>query len=276
MKGVNVPTSVPTYDCHSHIFRRGLPLAPVRRYAPDYDATAEDYLAQLDANGIGHGVLVQPSFLGTDNSYMVDALNRYPQRLRGIAVVDPAIAEEELSALHESNVVGIRLNLAGLPLPDLRSAAWRRLLAWLAAHHWQVELHREVRDLPQLLDPLLDGGVDVVLDHFGRPDPALRDGDPAYQLLLKRGATGRLWVKVSGVYRLDPGHDGQPLATHLYPLLRDALGADHLVWGSDWPHTQNEKSVGFAATLAQLAATVPDPQERARVLSNAGRLFRFV
>ncbi len=264
-----------TYDTHSHIFRRGLPLAAIRRYAPSYDATGEDYLAQLAANGISRGILVQPSFLGVDNSYMVDALTNYPDQLRGIAVVDPTISEEDLATLDGQGVVGIRLNLAGLPLPELTSRTWQRLLAWLAAHHWQVEVHREVKDLPKLLDPLLESGVHVVLDHFGRPDPATGADDPAYQHLLSCGKTGRLWVKVSGVYRLNPGHDGQALATQLYPVLRDALGLDHLIWGSDWPHTQNESSMSFATALDQLSATIPDETERQRVLSNAARLFHF-
>jgi len=37
-------------DCHAHVFKRGLKLADVRRYAPDYDATPQDYLRVLDEN----------------------------------------------------------------------------------------------------------------------------------------------------------------------------------------------------------------------------------
>src|SRR3954454_702721 len=33
----------PAIDTHAHIFKRGLKLADVRRYAPDYDATLTDY-----------------------------------------------------------------------------------------------------------------------------------------------------------------------------------------------------------------------------------------
>ena len=86
-------------DSHAHVFLRGLQLAPNRRYAPDYDAPLERYLAELDANGVTHGVLVQPSFLGTDNSYLVECLGRAGGRLRGVAVVDPATAPEALDAL---------------------------------------------------------------------------------------------------------------------------------------------------------------------------------
>jgi predicted TIM-barrel fold metal-dependent hydrolase len=43
----------------------------------------------LDRYGMSHGVLIQPSFLGTDNAYMVQGLRTAPERLRGIAVVSP-------------------------------------------------------------------------------------------------------------------------------------------------------------------------------------------
>src|ERR1700741_2321797 len=78
---VTAPQTV--IDTHSHVFHRGLKLASGRRYAPDYDAPLSLYLAQLDQNGTTNGVLVQPSFLGTDNSYIVDCLGQTNGRLRG-------------------------------------------------------------------------------------------------------------------------------------------------------------------------------------------------
>ena len=65
-------------------------------------------------------MLVQPSFLGTDNSYLVAALKEQPQRLRGVVVVDPMIAQSELDDLSTAGVVGVRLNLIGVDLPDLK------------------------------------------------------------------------------------------------------------------------------------------------------------
>ena len=121
-------TSLPTIDTHAHVFHRGLKLAPGRRYAPDYDAPLALYLEQLDRNGMSNGVLVQPSFLGTDNSYLVESLKTAGGRLRGIAVVDPSVTADELRALDRAGVVGIRLNLVGQPLPDLAAGEWKALL----------------------------------------------------------------------------------------------------------------------------------------------------
>jgi hypothetical protein len=100
-------------DSHAHVFHRDLPMPDKRRAPAGYDAPPEDYLRVLAANGMTHGVLVQPSFLGADNSYLVASLRRYPDRLRGIAVVDPSIGSEQLQALQDAGVVGIRLNLIG-------------------------------------------------------------------------------------------------------------------------------------------------------------------
>lgn len=60
----------------------------MRRYTPAYDAPADRYLEILDSYDIELGVLVQPSFLGTDNSFLLDALAEHPGRLRAVVVVD--------------------------------------------------------------------------------------------------------------------------------------------------------------------------------------------
>ena len=190
-------------DTHIHVFVRGLPLAPVRRYVPDYDATYEDYQEPMRASGVTHAVIVQPS-------YMCGVLRQHRQSLRGIAVVDPAISEAELAALAADGVVGLRLNLDGLPLPQFDQGPWPDLLAWLRAHHWQVEIHREARDLPELIEPLLAAGVNVVVDHFGRPDDDLGADDPGFQALLRFGASRRVWAQLSGAYR--NGSEGRGFA----------------------------------------------------------------
>ena len=260
-------------DTHAHVFHRGLRLADARRYAPAYDAPLELYLQQLDHNGMTHGVLVQPSFLGTDNSYLVDSIRAANGRLRGIAVIDPAISADELSMLDKAGVVGIRLNLVGKPLPDLRTREWAALLAEVRRLNWQVEVQRNAGDLAVLVPPLLDSGVQVVLDHFALPDPRLGVFDPGFAALLELAASKNLWIKISGVYRNGP--DGEAFAKQAYPMLRQCFGLDRLLWGSDWPHTQFESRQSYAGSRAFLDELVPDAAERAAILASPKALFRF-
>lgn len=263
-------------DTHSHIFLRSLHLAQVHRYVPDYDAPLSEYIRQLDTHGSTSGVLIQPSFLGTDNGYLVAALKQYPKRLRGIVVIEPTFPEDELRKLDESGVVGIRLNLIGESIPDFQSTEWQLFLARLKALNWQVEVQREARDLPLLVGPLLKAGVNVVVDHFGRPDPKLGTNDPGFQYLLSAAATNRLWIKLSGAYRNGANGRGEEIAQEAIPLLLSSFGAKRLLWGSDWPHTQFEKVASYASARADLDRWIPDPAVRGIILNETPReLFRI-
>lgn len=265
--------ALPVIDTHAHVFHRGLKLAPGRRYAPDYDAPLSLYLEQLDRNGITNGVLVQPSFLGTDNSYLVDCLKQTGGRLRGIAVVDPAVATDELRGLDRAGVVGIRLNLVGQPLPDLTAAEWKTLLASVKAMGWQVEIQRNASDLAVLVPQLLDHGVTIVLDHYALPDPKLGVADPGFQSVLKFGVTRNVWIKISAPYR--NGTAGESFAKEAYPLLRNAYGLDRMLWGSDWPHTQFEAVQTYAKNRQFLDTLIVNERDRAQVLASPRPLFRF-
>jgi len=272
------PLPISGIDAHAHVFERGLGLASVRRYAPDYDATLADYLERLQENGLSHGVLVQPSFLGTDNSYLLAALQQAPERLRGVVVVERDIAFSELARMAVLGVAGVRLNLMGQPLPDFADASWQVFFGHLRRLDWHVEVHRELEDLPALVQPLLALGCKVVVDHFGRPDARLGVEQAAFARLLELGESGRLWIKVSGIYRLG----GTPMenlhfAEKALSLMLQTLGPDRLLWGSDWPHTQHEQEVKFSSELDRLRRLACAAPLRQHLLCNtAAELFGFV
>lgn len=263
-------------DCHAHVFLRDLPMPDRRRAPSGYDAAPETYLKVLDAHAMTHGVLVQPSFLGADNSYLVQALQRHPGRLRGIAVVAPGIAGHELDVLQHAGVVGIRLNLIGLPAPDFAAPAWQALLRDIRQRGWQVEVHQLAALLPAVVDPLLRANVNVVVDHFGRPDPALGVDDPGFRYLLSLAPTRQVWVKLSAAYRNGLHGRGEDIARAAVPLLRRHFGAERLVWGSDWPHTLFEDAGRYGRQLRLLDEWLPDAGERQAVLRDTpARLFSF-
>jgi predicted TIM-barrel fold metal-dependent hydrolase len=270
------PPRTVSVDTHAHVFTRSLTLAGERRYAPDYDASIADYLAMLDRNGMSRGVLIQPSFLGTDNSYMVSALRQEPKRLRGIAVLAPEAEAATLRDLAEAGVVGLRLNLIGRPDPAFGTPVWQTHLARVKDLGWQIEVQAEARRLAGLLPPLIEAGVPVVVDHFGRLDPALGPDDPGFAQLLGFGAGGRVWVKLSGAYRNGSGAAGQRTAREAAERLRGAFGPQRLLWGSDWPHTQFETTASPAEARRDLDAWVPDAAERRIILADTPtQLFRF-
>ncbi|MFH6598263.1 amidohydrolase [Ectopseudomonas khazarica] len=270
-----MPNAVITgIDTHAHIFRRDLPMVAGRRYSPDYDATVEQYLAHLDACGLSHGVLIQPSFLGTDNHYMVAALQCFPERLRGVAVVDAQISDGELDDLAAAGVVGIRLNLIGKLLEDYTGPAWSGLFRRLARRGWQVEIQRGFADLALVVPAILESGVTVVIDHFGLPAASVQLDDPQHAPFFDLLGQAPVWIKLSAAYR---SQSDLARARAIEARLREACGGvGRFLWGSDWPNTQFESQTRYDEQFALLEALLPDPEERRRVLvDNPATLFGF-
>ena len=176
-------------DSHAHVFKPGLKLAAVRRYAPDYEASKDEFIRNFESKGLTAGLLIQPSFLGTDNSFMIEAIDAHPTKLYGVAVVEPTITIEELKELNSHNIVGIRLNLYGIEAPDLLSDEYQKLLGYLKQLDWHVELHTDAINLKNFIEPILKTGVKVVVDHWGKPTAVNPLEDEGFNYLLSKGET---------------------------------------------------------------------------------------
>ncbi|MBE2169889.1 MULTISPECIES: amidohydrolase family protein [unclassified Cobetia] len=268
-------TSCRGVDCHAHVFLHDLPMVEGRRYCPEYDATVDAYLAQLDSQGLSHGLLVQPSFLGTDNRFLLQALAASPERLKGVVVVDSAISMPELDRMEAEGVVGIRLNLIGATPADYLGEEWLSLYRELARRRWHVEIQRSVADLADFLPSLIETGVTLVIDHFGLPkEGELTPGLPDHQRFLTLVSSPQLWVKVSAPYR-----SGATLeqSRRSLAVLRQAMGNDQrLIWGSDWPHTRFEHVADHAAQTRRMRELLLSPELIEQVMiHNPRRLLQL-
>ena len=265
------PIAVLAVDAHAHVLKRDLPLVAHRHSAPKRDASVEEYVALLDENGVSHGLLTAPSFYGSDNSLLTASLRKFPRRLRGTAIVDPAITDEALAALDAAGVVGMRLNWFRRDvLPDLAAADYRRLLERIGALEWHVEIYLEGAKLAAVLPTLRAAGVRIVVDHFGSPDPARGVRCPGFQAVLEGVRAGDTWVKLSAPYRLG-GADPQ---TYVDALL--AAGRQQLVWATDWPFVGFEDVITYRQCVQWLHAWIPDADTRRIIVADSpARLFGF-
>jgi predicted TIM-barrel fold metal-dependent hydrolase len=230
-------TDASAVDTHFHVFQAGVAL-PGARYVPSYDATLAMWQAQSRAAGVGRGVLVQTSFMGSDNQLLLQTLQAHRNTLRGVAVVQPEMPVAELQRLQDAGVRGIRLNLAGRSHEAGPWAGAHLLWDALAMLGWHVELHTDVGALPQVL-AWLPAHLPVVLDHMGKPDQASAH-DPTVQSAVHRSRACPVHVKLSGAYRL-AGRD----ATQLARLWQSELGPTQMLWGSDWPCTNHEENAHY-------------------------------
>ncbi|MEA1672757.1 amidohydrolase family protein [Nitrospirillum sp. BR 11163] len=260
----------PIVDAHAHILTRRMPLRDDAWIRPDYDYTAEDFLADLDRHGIAFGIVTAASLYGDYNDYTLAALGRY-RRLRATVMLQPDTDLATLRHLRDQGVVGVRMQWkVDQAPPDLRSYPYLKFLNRLADCGMHVELNASAVQLAVVLPALEAHGVNVVVDHFGLLRAPEGMEGAGFQAMLRAVAAGRTWVKISAGFRLDPAIR-QACAAR---LLVEA-GGERLLWGSDAPFVGKEGAVTYADALAHFHALAPDPAVRRQISDAALRLCFF-
>jgi predicted TIM-barrel fold metal-dependent hydrolase len=269
-------------DTHAHVFGPAdkFPYAAERSYTPP-DAPLAMYLGMLDTLGFERGVLVQGSAHGRDNSAMLDAFARQPQRLRGVTVADADIAPAELRRWHGLGVRGLRFNhfFRGGQLHyrgGVTLDAAKVLAPILRDLGWHIQLWIDVKDLPDTIPTLKEIGLPVMIDHMGRTDARAGVGAPGFLSLLRLVGDGGCWVKLSGAHRVSDNAPDYPEAKPLCQALV-AANPEQLVWGGDWPHPRMETPMPDVGHLLDLFYEwVPDAGARQRILvDNPAKLYDF-
>ena len=265
-------------DCHAHIMAVDLPLAPEIHSRPMRDVSAEEYLSVLGAHGISHGVLTAPSFYGSNNTLLLEALRRYPNTLRGTIIADPSLPksdlERQLLSMRELGVVGIRLNwIKKKSIPDIDSSEYRTLLGLAKDLGLHIELFLEDHLQEYVVPQILASGATVVLDHFGNPDPKLGIHSLSFQNTLRGLDAGKVWVKLSAPYRL--GYlDGVSIEPYIDALI--AANPKQLVWASDWPWLSHENLFTYTDCIDWIQSAVDDPAIWENIfINNPKTLFHF-
>lgn len=216
----------------------------------------EVLLFQMDRNGIDRAVLVQHSG-EFDNDYILDSAAAHPDRFTAVVCVDvesPTAADDLLRA-SDAGAVGVRLR------PSARSThSDDPLEVWRAAHelgmsvsalgpaaHFSGDVFREI----------LDGvpGLRVAVEHLGelRRNNDKLDAATARAVYTAIEPYSDVAVKIHGFGegsgRAEPRVDS-PFANpkeELHLLALEILGAERLMWGSDFPPSSGRE--GYANTL---------------------------
>ncbi len=231
-------------DAHVHVWTKD-----VRKYrlAPGFTTqdmkpavfSPDELLRHTKPAGVNRIVLVQMSYYGFDNSYMLDVISRSPRVFKGIAVIDwkGNAPEVQMRKLAKKGVRGFRI------YPDGASAA-----TWLDGEGFEKMFRcgaEERLALCPLINPDALPAVDrqcqkfpetpVIVDHLARIGMGglIRESD--VQALCTLTKHHQVKVKVSGFYalgRAKPPHlDLAPLVKRVY----EAFGPKRLMWGSDCP-----------------------------------------
>lgn len=274
-------------DCHAHVFPDLVRQERTRFQARDawfadlYGAPerklarAEDVLTAMDAAGVDRTVLLgfpwrDPAICALHNDYLIECVQRYPDRLIGFAIVNPAAgatAAQELARSLEAGLrgcgevgpdgQGFRLDSAHDlgPLAEVLTAYGRPLLTHCSeplGHHypgkgtvWPQQVVAAASHFPDLR---------IIAAHWG-------GGLPFYELMPEVAAVlGNVYYDSAAstyLYRFD-----------IFRQVVALVGAARVLWGTDYP------LLGQARFLARTRAAGLAPADLAAVLGgNAARLL---
>ena len=282
---IEAPYRLPAGSCDSHVhvygpFDRFPPLIE-GRFAPTQEHPVEALFDLWDGLGIARGVIVHAIRAGADNLVTLDALRRFPQRLRGVALVDRDVDDRTLDRLNDAGFRGVRINLlrqdgkavasGGMDLDALLALAPR-----LAERGWHAQLWIETGDLMELAPTLEKLPLTYVVDHMGRTMVDKGIDYPGFRDFCARLKDGRYWCKLSGADRnTRTGAPYEDTAPFMKALV--AANPDRLVWGSDWPHVMVKGAMPNDGDICDLLGNwVLDENVRKQVLvDNPARLYGF-
>lgn len=232
-------------DAHAHVWTpdtERYPLAAGFRQADMVPAsfTTDELSQHAIPVGVDRVVLIQMSFYGFDNSYMLDAIAKQPARYRGVAVIDstqPNLAGT-MRDLKKKGVRGFRIYPDGRPIDQWLSAEGMRAM-WKCGGEENLTMCCLMGpDGLPALDKMCDEFPEtpVVIDHM-----CLIGGDghlnpKEIQALCDMAKHKQLSIKVSAFYAFG---QKKPPYQDLVPLIRrlcDTFGTQRLMWASDCPY----------------------------------------
>ena len=268
-------------DSHQHFWRYSPAeydwidesMAAIRR-----DFLPEDAKREMDAAGVGAGVVVQVRQTVEETRWLLELADAHPFIAGVVGWVDlqsPAVGDEiDLVTAHPA-LVGNRHIVQAEPDDFLARPAFRRGIAALTARDLPYDVLVYARQIAAA-DALVSQHPNqrFLLDHLGKPD--IRGGHyDVWRRDFDRLATRpNVWCKLSGLVteadwrRWTPGQ----LRPYLDRAL-EAFGPARLMVGSDWPVCTLAASYGETMALVLDALTEYAADEQAQVLSGTARAF---
>lgn len=271
-------------DSHVHVWtsdRESYPLSPnfSEREVKPPTFLPDELFAHQKGTGVHRTVLVQMSFYEFDNSYMLHVMEQYPGRFGGIGIVNDKETGvgEKMKELAASGVRGFRLYAFPDRVKDWESSEGIQAM-WKTGGENGLAMCclTDPAALP-VVDKMVKAYPDtpVVIDHFARIGMRGSVDQGELDQLLALAEFPNTHLKVSAYYAL--GKKAPPY-TDLAPMfrqVRDAFGAERLMWGSDCPYqVQGDHSYGASLALVTEGLDFLSAEEKEHILrKTADTLF---
>src|SRR5688572_29439421 len=164
-------------DAHSHVWTpdtERYPLAPgfLKENMKPPSFTPEELMSHARPEGVERVVLIQMSFYGFDNRYMLEQMKRFPGKFGGVAVIDwnAPRPDDEMSKMAREGVRGFRVRALQPPYEKwAETPSLERMFRFAADHDLVICPLLSPPALPSLFRMCAKHPkTRVVIDHLAR------------------------------------------------------------------------------------------------------------
>ena len=263
-------------DAHCHVFGPSaqFPYAPERKYTPG-DAGKDKLFELRDFLGFERNVIVQATCHGKDNRAMVDACIAAGDQARGVASVGKDITRDELKAMHEGGVRGVRFNFVKRLVDATPQEVFIGIAEKIQEFGWSIVVYFEAADLEGLTPFLRKLPGIIVVDHMGRPDVSKGVDHPDFQRFIDLMAQNEnIWTKVTCPERLTVQGAPYDDVVPYYQAIVDRF-EDRVLWGTDWPHPNMKSHMPDDGALVDYIPRIArtEAQRQKLLIDNPMRLY---
>lgn len=233
-------------DAHVHVWTPDIghyPLAAGFKKSDMKPAsfTPEELFKHTKPNGVDRINLIQMSYYGTDNKYMLDMIALYPDTFVGTAIVDPLGADpaRDMTSLKNRSVRAFRVvpAMSKTPIADwLQPSGYSKMFDAGARNNQAISCLINPDAIPEI-DRMCRKFPDtpVIIDHLARigVDGEIRKKD--VEALCELSRHKRVLVKIGAFYALGKKKSPYTDLGDLIKSVLDAYGAKRCMWESDCP-----------------------------------------
>lgn len=239
-------------------------------------ASAEDVVASMEAAGVDRTVIMgfpwrDGGLCKEHNSYLIDAVSRFPDKLIGFACVQPLDAGDAkeldrclsagLSGLGELGPDGQRFDITDRWVLEASVEVLRHYDRPLLIHSSEPLGHEypgKGKTFPWQLLRLAQNFPDlsIVIAHWG-------GGLPFYELMpeVREALRNVYYDSAASTFLYDPS---------IFSIVTNLIGPERILWGTDYPLLSQAK---FLARVR--SCHLPQEAEQAILGGNAARLLRL-
>jgi predicted TIM-barrel fold metal-dependent hydrolase len=204
------------------------------------DSPPELALAYMDWAGVDRAFLVQGPMYGFHNRYVAGAAARWPDRFLGFALVDPARGRQAVDEVADCRERGLR----GLKIEWPAARAMAPGISLVGEEEWKIwqkaselgmvlclHLNRGTEQVEHVRRIVAELGMKVIIAHLG--------GAPAegWEQQVALAGEENVYIGCSALPHATQEDFPAPKARELLRKAVDMVGADKIMWGSDYPST---------------------------------------